>query len=396
MRVAITGGGGLMALTIMRDLIESSTLKDIHALDYREDKARDNISQLKDSRLGSGFVDVTDIEKTAKAIKGYDIVINSTSHYFNINVMKACLEAKSHYIDLGGLFHFTMKQLKLHEDFRKAGLTAVLCIGGQPGITNVMARYAYDRLDKVEAVAFSDACSDMTDTKGIDVFMPGYSIRTIMEEYSLEPVEFIDGKFKTLPPLSGAKEIDFPEPFGRRTCIHTLHSEPATVPVSFQDKGVKEVTWRLSLPSDFEKKAMFLASLGFGHGEPINVHGKDIIPIEVLEAVIEKQIKDKIRGIKIKPNDAEICRAHVIGRKDGKRTEYMIDCVAKTHTRWGISSGGVIVGVSPSVTAHMIFEGRIAKRGVFPPETIIDPEYFFRELSKREMSFSVIKKEEIL
>ncbi len=43
------------------------------------------------------------------AFKKSNIVIHAVHHEFNINVMKACLITKTHYLDLGGLFRYTKK-----------------------------------------------------------------------------------------------------------------------------------------------------------------------------------------------------------------------------------------------------------------------------------------------
>jgi len=396
MRIAVIGGAGAMGRTTVRDLSESSKVKEILIADYRGEKAREYAASFKDSRIQGSFVDAYKIDETANLIREYDAVINAAQYDVNINVMRACLKAGCHYNDLGGMFHITRKQLKLFDDFKRAGLTAVLGIGAAPGITNVLARYAYDRLDEVEVVRLSDAVVDMTDTKGIDVFLPGYSIRTIMEEYSEEPVEFINGEYKTLPSLSGAMDIVYPDPIGRRTCIHTLHSEPATIPASFKDKGVKEVTWRLSLPPKFEEKTRFLASIGFASKRPVKVHGIEVVPREVLAVVVEEQIKQKLKGIELKVNDMECVRAQVIGKKNGKKVEYILDCIVKTHSRWKVSCGDVCTGVPPSIVAQMQVGGMIKEPGVWAPEQVIDPEYFFKELAKREMQVQVTVKKDLM
>ena len=56
--------------------------------------------------------DVTDGAALGGLLRGAGSVINSVQYYFNLPVMKACLEAKVPYIDLGGLFHTTRKQLE--------------------------------------------------------------------------------------------------------------------------------------------------------------------------------------------------------------------------------------------------------------------------------------------
>lgn len=393
MKVVVIGGAGAMARTAILDLNENPKIKEILIADYQKEKAKSFANSFGNSKIKASFVDAYEIDQTAELINGYDIVINAAQHYVNIPVMKACLKARCHYNDLGGLFYTTQDQLKLFGDFKKAGLTAVLCIGSAPGITNILARFGYDRLDSVKSVRLYDAIHDMTDMMDVDVFLPGYSIRTIMDEMALQPVQFINGEHKKLQPLSGAMEIDFPEPIGRRTCVHTLHSEPLTIPSSFKDKGVKEVTWRLSLPPEFEERANFLASIGFAAKEKIRINNVEIVPVDVLAAVIEKQVEAKLKGITIKRKDMECLRGHVTGVKDGKEIEYIVDCIARTHSRWGLSSGDVCTGVPPAIVAQMQVEGMISEPGVWAPEQIIDPNYFFKELTKREMEVVVTRKE---
>jgi saccharopine dehydrogenase-like NADP-dependent oxidoreductase len=62
------------------------------------------------------------------------------------------------------------------------------------------------------------------------------------------------------------------------TCFATIHSEEASVPESFKSKGIKHMSFKLGLPSNFEPNLRFLAQLGFGKTEPINVNGSEISP----------------------------------------------------------------------------------------------------------------------
>jgi hypothetical protein len=66
----------------------------------------------------------------------------------NLNVMQAALAAKIHYIDLGGLFTWTRRQLKLHQDFLRAGLTAIIGMvlsRESPILWRVMLRTIFNR-----------------------------------------------------------------------------------------------------------------------------------------------------------------------------------------------------------------------------------------------------------
>jgi len=394
MKIVVIGGTGVMGRTIVRDLSESSEVKEILITSRQERKAKEYAASFKDPRIKGSGVDPNKIEEAANVIKGYDAVINAAMYYCNLSVMRACLEAGCHYNDLGGFYHITREQLKLFDDFKKAGLTAVLGIGAGPGITNMLSRYSYDRLDEVEKVHVSFGMVDMTDMKGIDIFQPGYSIVTIMREFSDEAWQFINGEDKVFPPGSEPEEIVYPEPIGPVTCVHTLHSEPATIPASYKDKGVKEVTWKLGLPPNFEERVSFLVSLGLASPEPVNVQSMEVVPLEVLAVATDKQVREKLAGVKLELNQTGCARAQVIGKKNGRKMEYIVDCIIGTPLRLG-GLIDVMTGVPPSITAQMQVKGMIKEPGVWAPEQVIPPEYFFGELAKREMRVQVTTKEDL-
>src|SRR3989344_4131065 len=60
------------------------------------------------------YADVSKPKTLVKAFNGIDVLIHAVHHEFNLDVMEACLKSKTNYIDLGGLYHYTKKQLKLN------------------------------------------------------------------------------------------------------------------------------------------------------------------------------------------------------------------------------------------------------------------------------------------
>ena len=171
------------------------------------------------------------------------MLVNSASYGLNLSAMEAALAAGCHYLDLGGLYHLTRRQLELHDRFRAAGLLAVLGIGASPGKTNVMARLAADRLDEVHELHVSAAASDPTPPEG-GLAAP-YAIETILDELTLPAVVVRGGEVHEVPALTPGGDERFPEPIGDRRTVYTLHSELATFPTSFP--GLREASFRLSL-----------------------------------------------------------------------------------------------------------------------------------------------------
>src|SRR5205085_11976840 len=110
------------------------------------DRARAEAAAADLPNATAGVADITS-PSLADSIAGVDAVAACIPYRLNLAVMDACLAARVHYADLGGLFHTTLPQWELHDRFADAGLSAVLGIGSAPGITNVLARAGADRLD---------------------------------------------------------------------------------------------------------------------------------------------------------------------------------------------------------------------------------------------------------
>jgi saccharopine dehydrogenase-like NADP-dependent oxidoreductase len=80
--------------------------------------------------------------------------------------------------------------------------------------------------------------------------------------------------------------------------------------------------------------------------------------------------------------------------KDGRQIKYIVDCIGRTHSRWGCSVGDVATGTPPAIVAEMQIKGSIPP-GVWAPEQVLDPESLFAALAKREMQVHVTKMEKI-
>src|SRR3989344_4149470 len=123
----VLGGTGTIGKIVVRDLFESHPENKILIADYKEGAARALAESFREPRrVRSGFADARHPEKLAKLLKGHNVVINCSQHSFNLAVMAAALSARVHYVDLGGLFYWTRRQLRLQQKFWDAGLTEKL------------------------------------------------------------------------------------------------------------------------------------------------------------------------------------------------------------------------------------------------------------------------------
>ncbi|MBI5171949.1 MAG: saccharopine dehydrogenase NADP-binding domain-containing protein [Candidatus Melainabacteria bacterium] len=391
-RVVVIGGAGAMGHVVVRDLLDNPELEVVIA-DYDREKAdalADTLnSKLKTTRVRGDFTDITNKPVMVKGLKNAACVINSTPYYHNVNVMEAALEAGCHYVDLGGLFHVSKEQLKLHERFVEKGLTAVIGMGAAPGMTNIMAAKAQENMESVEAIDIYVGSID--NTKSSHPFLPPYSIETLIDEYTMPPMVF-DGDYKEMPPLSGAVIVDFPEPVGKQEAIYTLHSEVLTLPQTYKEKGIKNCTFRLGLPLEFHEKIKFLMSLGFGSREKLNTREGDFTPRKILAAMLSS-----FPTPESEPDDCEVVRVDVRGMMDGKPTLCRLETTVYSVKRWheGISCGALDTGVPPSIVAQMLVADEIISTGVLAPEVAVPAGAFFAELARRDIHMKRITQEDL-
>jgi lysine 6-dehydrogenase len=374
MHIVVLGGAGAMGRVTVRALSEYEDIDQITLADYNEARAQEVAASLQSSKIQVKQIDVTNEEQLCTLLRGAHVVLSAVDYAFNLSVLKACVKERVHYADLGGLFHMTRKQIDMSPEVDAAGITAILGMGGTPGITNLLACMAVDRLDRVDSIRVQLGCSDVTPSKA--PLVAPYSIRTILDEFTKEPQVFQNGAWYPQQPLTGQEEIAFPLPVGRAIAVYSLHSECASFPVSFRNKGIGHVSFKIAFPGDFLTKLKFLVDLGFGSNEPINVQGVKVSPREVLARLLERFPAEDVE-----PQDCDVLRIVVVGVAGGQRVEITNQVVVLPYRRWGISAGALDTAVPLAIAGRMLARGEITRRGAIGPEMCVPVEPFFRELA---------------
>ncbi len=378
MRIVVLGGAGIIGKAIARDLADDREVKELVIADLDLEGAKKVAASLNRSGVTAVKADVTDGAALAGLLRGAGSVINSVQYYFNLPVMKACLDAKVPYIDLGGLFHTTRKQLELHDDYKRAGLVAVLGLGSCPGIANVQARAIADRLDTVESVhIFNGATPDQGDSLAW-----AYSIQTIFDEITQPPMVFREGRFQETAPLGEEELYRFQQPIGVSKVHLSLHSEVATLPLTYAAKGIKDCFFKISFFGYTEKalrQLQFLAELGLASADPVEVRGVKVKPRDVLLEVLKRAPQsERTKSLGFKDIVTE-----VRGTKNGKPVAGKAETTCWPHKTWGISGGTVLVASPPAIVARWLAQGKIKQTGVLAPEQAVDAAAFFKELEAR-------------
>lgn len=383
MKIAVLGGAGKVCLGAIYDFIDNQDVEEVMLADLNISALEERKRILESNKIKIKQIDLNDHELMVNLLYDYDVCLNGSSHHFNMKVMKACIDSKTNYTDFGGLFHWAKEQLTMHEEFKKAGITGIVGSGSAPGIVNVMAKFGYENLDKVDSVHIKDAIVNFN-MKEYD-FTPPYAIETLLDEYIMNPYEFKNGEFVEKTPFSGAETINFPDPIGQQTVVNTIHSEVATMPVSFKEKGIKDVSFKLALPRIFEEKLRFIVELGLGSSNEIEVNGDPVSPRKLLAELIKEKSKAK-DSKNVKHDDHKILRVEVAGEKNGKSSKYIIDSVISPYKQWPhLSQGDFSVGFPAAVTTRILGDNSINDKGFFASEQVIPTDIYFNELARRDV-----------
>jgi saccharopine dehydrogenase-like NADP-dependent oxidoreductase len=391
MRILIVGGAGLMSAGTARDLLSnlSSGVTKIVAADASADRLDALKKSLPDPRLHTRVFDVNDRAALLSLLADSDLCINGVPTFagFQMTIFEACLEAKRPYVDYGGMGVYTVRQKAEHDKWQNAGVTAVIGLGSDPGLSNIICRAVADRLDRVDRINLYWAATKI----GPDspVLVPPYSVSTVLAEYANPSQQFLDGRLQEVAAQAGTEVIDLPEPWGRTTFIHSQHSEPLTVPFSegIAEKGIREFTWKLSLPARDHEAWVGLVKAGFGAtDEPVTVKGVSVRPLDVLLAVIERNITRNRSRI---PNQEshEIHFAIGQGIRDGKRCRVTCRVIGHPNPLYDdyVDAG---TSMNMSIGVQQILS-RPLRPGVWAAEEYFQADSFFAELRKRHFAIEI-------
>ncbi len=330
---------------------------------------------VKGKRVKFAYVNVRDVKKTAKTIKksGAKIVLNCVELRLNLDVMKACLEAGAHYLDLGGLQEMTVEQYKLEEEFRKKKLIALLGCGSTPGIANVMAKHAVEQLDYVYHIDVGFGWNS-----NIKVFILPYSIESIVYELTTTPVVLEHGGFEKSRICALEKKQVLRE-VGKQVSYCIVHSEVFTFEKYFKDKGLQRVHYFAGFPEHSNKVLKMLIDLGFGSNDKIKINNKDVEIIDFTREVLKEA--DHPKNYK----EVENVWVKAIGESFGKPKTISMNCITKTLKGFEDAGSNINTGMTISIMAQLLFRKEINETGVTAPEVCVPCSPFWRELTKRKM-----------
>lgn len=378
MRILIIGAGGVGSAAA-RIAVRRSFYDALVLADYDPARPEALVAELGDERLSAARVDAGDADAVAKLIRAQRIthVLNAVDPRFVMPIFDGCYRAGVTYLDMAMSLStrhperpYALTGVKLgDEQFARAeawerrGLLALVGIGVEPGLSDVLARYAHDELfSEIDELGVRDG-ANLT-VAGYD-FAPSFSIWTTIEECLNPPVVYERGRgWYTTEPFSEPEVFDFPEGIGPVECVNVEHEEVLLMP---RWLDAKRVTFKYGLGDEFIEVLRVLNKLGLDRTEPVRVGGVEVSPRDVVAACLPDPatLGDKMTG--------KTCAGvWVTGTgKDGRpRSTYLYHVADNEHTMALDKSQAVVwqTALNPVIALELLASGAWSGTGVLGPE----------------------------
>ncbi len=383
-KALIIGAGGVAGVCIHKCCQNSAVFDEICIASRTKskcDKYKAELEGKTKTKITTAQVDADDVPALTALIEKEkpDIVINLALPYQDLHIMDACLAAGVDYVDTANYepedtAKFEYKwQWAYRERFEKAGLTALLGSGFDPGVTSVFSAYAQKHyFDEIHYIDILDCNAGDHGYPFATNFNPEINIR----EVSAKGSYWENGKWVETEPMEIKRVYDFPE-IGPKDMYLLHHEELESLGLNI--KGIKRIRFFMTFGESYLTHLRCLENVGMTSIKPILFEGKEIVPLQFLKAVLPDpaSLGPRTKG---KTNIGCIFQ----GVKDGKPKTYYVYNVCdheECYQEVGSQAVSYTTGVPAMIGAMMIMTGKWKKPGVYNIEEF-DPDPFMDALNQ--------------
>jgi saccharopine dehydrogenase-like NADP-dependent oxidoreductase len=388
-KVLVLGAGAVGTVSALKFAQEAMTERLVIA-DAVSARASLLADRLNDPRVTAIGLNARDRAAIVAAIRrsGTTIVLNAALPATNIDVMRACLEAGSDYIDLASAgtdadgIPKIDDQFALDAEFKAAGRLALLGMGADPGTTNVYAAYAAKHLlDVVTELRVRDGDSSVC--QGHDGFLAAFSPWVMIDECLCKAVVYRGGRYQLEEPLTGQEQFEFPE-LGVLNCYYVDHEESKTLPRFFPE--ARTIDFKLCMDDATVETLRVMKRLGLSRKDRVRVGEVMVVPRDLVVSLLPepKDLAGRMRG--------KTCVGTLAkGFKNGEPRAYYIYNVADHEAAFaelGVQATAYQTGIPPVIAARLIAQKIWRGAGVLAPEQF-DPDPFLERLAREGMPWHV-------
>jgi len=334
--------------------------------------AASNLNKLTNKTIATPqHLDIRNVDALGNLIKGADCVLSGVPYYFNVDIARACIEAKVNMCDLGGNTHIVLKEIEMDKVAKDAGITIVPDCGLMPGMGNVIAVYGMNKMDTCKEVQIR--CGGVPQNPKPPLgYKLLFNIEGLTNEYFGKAYILRNSKVTEIDTFQELENLEFSPPVGRCEAFTTTGGT-STCPWTFEGKIEKYEYKTVRYPGHYEKIKTML-DLGLLDMEPVEINGIRIIPRSLFHKVVTPKI--------LFPDDKDLVVLRVMCSGIKNEDEIKITYDLMDFQDDNFSAMERTTGFAASIVAIMLANGEVDK-GVIPLEKTGIENNFVKELLKR-------------
>ncbi len=407
-------GTGAVGETILRALKERDPkgkwLKKVVVSDVDGERAGKVASMLQDSRFIPAELDARNEKDIVALIEKHqcDFVMDAASPFVCNTIFDGAYQGGANYGNMGtfskpkenpdyekgleGCYDLVMADyhFQKEEAWKKAGQMAVICMGIDPGVVDVFARFAadylFDQLEEVHVKDGGDLHIEDPDHKKIGF---GFNVWTVLDECMNPNVEWDKEKgFITEPPFAGEEIFHMPCEVGPNRLVKVEHEETVLMPRYLQKYGLKKCSFKIGLDEDLTHALWALEAIGLRNDAEVQVGNVKVKPRDVVAAVAPQPTEYSHQWV-----GKMIVGIHCIGTKDGQKREIFLYQPYEQKEAWEKWETQAVVaqtGCSAAIGIEMIGTGQWNEPGVYGPE-YFDAISFLKAMKESGLSYGMME-----
>ena len=379
-KVLVIGAGGVGTVVVSKMASLPEVFGDIMLASRTKSKCDAIAANVGRNRVKTAQVDADNVPELVALINSFkpDIVVNVALPYQDLHIMDACLETGVAYLDTANYeppeeakFEYSW-QWAYMDKFKKAGLTAILGCGFDPGVTSVYTAYAAKHhFDEIQYLDIVDCNAGDHGKAFATNFNPEINIREVTQKGKY----WENGKWVWTEPHEIHQPLNYPE-IGPKESYLIYHEELESLVKNFPT--LKRARFWMTFGQEYLTHLRVIQNIGMARIDPVIYEGKEIVPIQFLKAVL--------------PNPGELgenykgwtsigCR--IKGVSKGKEKSYYVynNCSHEAaYKETGTQGVSYTTGVPAAIGAMMYLKNIWKKPGVFNVEEF-DPDPFMEQLN---------------
>lgn len=380
-KVLVIGAGGVGTVVVHKMASLPDVFTEIMLASRTKSKCDAIAARIGNNRIKTAEVDADNVPQLVALIRSFkpDLVVNVALPYQDLHIMDACLETGVSYLDTANYEPLDEAkyaygwQWAYIDRFKKAGITAILGCGFDPGVTSIYTAYAAKHhFDEIQYLDIVDCNAGDHGKPFATNFNPEINIREVTQKGKY----WENGEWVMTEPHEIHKPLNYPS-IGPKESYLIYHEELESLVKNYPT--LKRARFWMTFGQEYLTHLRVIQNIGMAGIEPVMFEGREIVPIKFLKAVLPDP---GTLGENYKGQTSIGCR--IRGIKDDKEKTYYVynNCSHEAaYAETGAQGVSYTTGVPAAIGAMMYLKGIWKKPGVFNVEEF-DPDPFMKELDR--------------